>query len=388
MRFLATPWDGDPGSVGVGTPAAAAHGGPAPRATVDREEYEFGTLDIRAEGKHEFVFTNRGEGTLLLTSGETSCGCAVSKIEDGIVAPGESEKVTVTWKADKGEGPFRHTATIQTNDPARPRVTLTVWGRITRVVRPIPSELVLGQIAAGRPASGQVRLLCYLDEPLEIRGCDLVDEETKDQFEVTSEPLAADQLQKEDGEGSGSGSTGGLGSGGKKEKPERPHSGYLLKVLVKPGLPLGVFRQTILVRTNLKSVPKVEIPLAGTVVGDISIVGRGWNDETGVLTLGTIVSRWGAERRLVLVSRGPHAKEVEFTLVRTNPDLLVVDQERLKETRPIGDGAVTQTPLVIRVPKGSRPADYLGAELGEILIKTTHPQIPLLRIRVRFAVEG
>jgi hypothetical protein len=143
-----------------------------------------------------------------------------------------------------------------------------------------------------------------------------------------------------------------------------------------------------MVQTGLKSVPTVQIPLAGTVVGDISIAGQGWDEENGILTLGRISSYQGAQRRLLLVTRGPLGKQVQFTLVRSDPDLLQVDQEKLKETTTIASGTVSQTPLVIRIPKGSRRAYYLGSELGEILIKTNHPDIPLLRIRVRFAVEG
>jgi hypothetical protein len=91
---------------------------------------------------------------------------------------------------------------------------------------------------------------------------------------------------------------------------------------------------------------------------------------------------------LLLIARGPLGKEVQFAVVRTDPDLLQVDQQKLKETTMIGSGTVTQTPLIIRIPKGSRRATYLGSQLGEILIKTNYPEIPLLRIRVRFAVEG
>jgi hypothetical protein len=194
---------------------------------------------------------------------------------------------------------------------------------------------------------------------------------------------------KESYVGEGNQGKRGEGSeGGKTGKEWLPRSGYLVDVTVKPGLPLGGFRQTILVQTGLKSVPTVQIPLAGTVVGDISIVGQGWDEENGILTLGRVSSYQGAQRRLLLFTRGSLAKQVQFTLVRCDPDLLQVDQQKLKETTTIGSGTVSQTPLVIRIPKGSRRAYYLGSDLGEILIKTNHPDIPLLRIHVRFAVEG
>jgi len=387
-RIARAPWDGDPGGTRKGTPAVNPPSGPVPKVVVDQEEYEFGLLDITAKGKHDFVFTNRGEATLELRAGETSCGCTVSEIKDDGIAPGESGKVSVTWTADKGEGPFRQTATIETNDPLRPRVTLTVQGRITMVVRPVPATLAFGSVSSGRAVTGQVRLLCYLDEPAGVPGYELADKQTTEYFAVRFEPLTADQLKEASGREGKRGKEGEFSGQGKTSKEEQPRSGYLVDVTVKPGLPLGGFRQTILVQTGLKSVPTVQIPLAGTVVGDMSIVGQGWDEENGILTLGRVSSYQGAQRRLLLVTRGPLAKQVQFTLVRCDPDLLQVDQEKLKETTTIGSGTVSQTPLIVRIPKGSRQVYYLGSEFGEILIKTNHPDIPLLRIHVRFAVEG
>lgn len=392
LGIALAPWDGDPGGVRPGRQSGARPGRAMPKVAVDREEFQFGTMDVDAEGSHDFIFSNAGEGTLVVTAGETSCGCTVSEIADGTIEPGESGKVTVKWTADKGEGPYRQTATIETNDPERPRVTLTVSGLITVQVRVEPSELVFGSVLAGQVVAEQVRLLCYLDQPLEILSCELADQETAKSFEVTFQPLTADQLEGEaGGEENNLGKEENAGRKGGLGETTRPRSGYLLKVTVKPGLPLGAFRQRIVVRTNLESAPPIEIPIAGTVVGDISIVGRGWDGETGVLTLGVVNSQEGIQRRLLLVVRGPYSKEVRFKLVQTDPDLLHVDQEKLKETKPIGDGTVTQTPLVIQVPKGSRRANHLGSKqgpLGEILIQANHPRTPQLRVRVRFAVEG
>jgi hypothetical protein len=63
----------------------------------------------------------------------------------------------------------------------------------------------------------------------------------------------------------------------------------------------------------------------------------------------------------------------------------------LGPTSPLGDGTVYRTPLTIQIPRGSRPANFLGSKqsrLGEIIIETTHPQAPRLQLRVSFATEG
>ena len=63
----------------------------------------------------------------------------------------------------------------------------------------------------------------------------------------------------------------------------------------------------------------------------------------------------------------------------------------LGPTTPVNDGAMSRTTLTITIPPGSPPANHLGSDmgkLGQIKIKTSHPKVPMLRILVRFAVEG
>jgi hypothetical protein len=107
-----------------------------------------------------------------------------------------------------------------------------------------------------------------------------------------------------------------------------------------------------------------------------------------MLNLGTVNGRAGAERRLLLIVRGPHGRETRFKVARVDPDFLQVE---LGKTTAIGGGAAVQTPLIVRIPQGSRPVSRLGTEegkLGEIILETTHPLVPRVRILIRFAVEG
>ena len=160
-----------------------------------------------------------------------------------------------------------------------------------------------------------------------------------------------------------------------------------MQVEVKPSLAAGPFRQQIVLKTNMASVPEVEIPVEGTVGSEISVAGFGWDEQTGVLTLGTIAMAKGTTRKVQVVVRGPHAKGVKLKPVRIFPDLLHVD---VGEAKPIGQGAVTQIPLTIRIPPGNKAANHLGSkasDLGQIVLQTGHPQQRELRILVRFAVR-
>ena len=367
LQLARAPWNGDPGGAG-NHPYPANMGSPTdpvPQVVVREVRHDFGVMDQSTGGSHEFVFANSGEAPLELTPGPKSCGCTDLKIERASIPPGESAKVSVVWTTREDVGHNSETAEVFTNDPRRPRVTLTVAGYVKQAVRVLPESLMIGSISTGESATSEVAIYCYLDEPFEISGHSLSDDKAAGNFEVTFEPLPADQLEKQ---------------------PEA-RSGYLARVTVKPGLPMGWIRQTISVETNLKSAPKVQIPIDGKIDSDIAVFGPGWDNERLVLDIGPVRGEEGAQRHLTLRVRGPHHKEVEFECISVLPETLNV---RLGETTQLGE-KISQTPLFIEIPKGGRQVNHLMSketEPARILIKTTHPNVPELLISVSYAIEG
>jgi len=62
--------------------------------------------------------------------------------------------------------------------------------------------------------------------------------------------------------------------------------GYRVTVAAKDGLPVGRFHSWLTLHTNLPDAAKLDIPIVGQVVGDISVIGSiGWNPEESVLTI-------------------------------------------------------------------------------------------------------
>ena len=368
------PWRPSASIIGVTARGAGRSTGaiaevPQPKLAVDSEKHNFGVMDSKASGKHNFILTNKGTAPLRISEGQSTCKCTVSKLEKPEIPPGESAKVTIQWKGKGFFGSFSEDAVIVTNDPQWPRLVLTIEGRVTAAVRAVPAELVFSRLTAGEPETAAVRVFGYRAETLQLTGYELTDPQTADHFEVTFGPLPSDQVEKE---------------------KDAKH-GYLVGVAVKPGLPPGPFRQTIRFETNLKDDPTLDVPVHGTVGSEISIVGRGWHRETGVFTLGTVDGAEGAERTLLLIAKGSHRKEVQFKLIEAFPDLLRVDEEVLGRTTEMRGGKITQALLKIRIPPGSRPANYFGtarSRLGRITIETNHPTVPRLEIFVRFLVQG
>jgi len=341
-----------------------------PKLVVEQEEFQFGRTETNSTGRHDFRLTNAGKGPLVLSQGKSTCGCCTcvckTQLPDGgNILPGESAAVTLKWTIKRFTGAYHQSSTVLTNDPNRPEVTLAVSGRIVPTVRVVPWQLVFSNALVGQKATGEVRVHGYRSEPLRIVDCRMSDPSTSQYFETAIVPLSDDQIAEE----------------------EDARSGFLLRVVLKPGLPLGPFRQQIILNTNLDSAPTMEVPIEGKIANYISVVGRGWDSQAGVLKLPVVASSKGARRTLMLVVRGPYSKQTKFKLVRIVPECLKVE---LGETTAINNGASTRTPLTIRIPAGSSPGNYLGPpqrEVAQIIIDTYHPQQPQLRIPVNFAIQ-
>ena len=153
-----------------------------------------------------------------------------------------------------------------------------------------------------------------------------------------------------------------------------------------PDCPWGRFQQWLSLTTNLQDAEKLEIPLAGQVVGDISVGGSGWSEERGALAMGSVKSSEGGHHKLSIFVRGADAASTTFEVQSVDPPELKVtvgQPKKLKDT-------LVQVPLEIAIPAGTRPMVHLDTAQGEpgrIVLSTTHPKIKELAINVQFAVE-
>jgi len=149
---------------------------------------------------------------------------------------------------------------------------------------------------------------------------------------------------------------------------------------------MGRFNQWLSLRTNLPEAEKLEIPVIGRVVGELSVHGIGWNEEAGELIIGNVKSSEGGRGRVNIVARGNDAAAIKFAVKSEEPPELNVtigEPKQLKEN-------LIHVPVEIEVPVGTRPMVHLDTAQGEpgrIIVSTTHPKIKELSIGVRFAVE-
>lgn len=352
--------------------ATAAVSGPVPVAETAETTYAFGTVVAGGRGSHEFVIRNAGDAPLELTKGATSCTCTVSDFEENeggstrakVVPPGDSVKLKVSWKG-RGEGPFRQQASVLTNDPRRPQIAFAVEGVVAPgTARVMPPTIVLPKASASTGDRVSARIFTFGTEPPTVTSLTVDDDKTSQLYSLSSAPLEPAEVAAENG------ATGGV----------------LVTADIHPGLPLGPLRQTIRVVLTVPEETVVEIPIEGSVTGDLALAGQAWDSSHEQLRLGTVSSTKGLRTSLFLTAKGPHRSAVRPTVRETVPSVLEV---AVDDGTPIGNGNVIRFQISISIPPGSEPANNActaQAPAGRIVLETGHPASPTLTIPVCVAV--
>jgi hypothetical protein len=351
--------------------AATTVTGPTPVAEVPETVFAFGTVGVGGKGTHEFVIRNSGDAPLELTRGATSCTCTVSDFDESeggggpkIVPPGGSTKLKVQWRGKGSGGPFRQQASVFTNDPRRPQIAFEVEGTVVPTFTAVPAAITLSKLATSQAEQVTVKVFTFGTETPRVESLTVEDEKTAQFYSLASMPLDAAEVAA---------TTGATG-------------GFQITADVRPGLPIGPVRQTIKAVFRMPDEVTAEIPVEGSVTGDLALAGTAWDSSHEALRLGTVSSRSGAKTSLFLTVKGPHREQVRPVVRQVVPESLEVV---VGEGKPVGSGAVIRIPLSITIPADSPPANHLcspQAPAGKIVLDTGHPDSPELTIPVCVAI--
>ena len=103
--------------------------GPLPELSFETLRYNFGDITQGETVSHQFVFTNTGEGDLIISNAKGSCGCTVPKWPKKPISPGEKAEIKVTFNSSGREGKQKKTVTLVTNAIPNTKV-LTISGEV------------------------------------------------------------------------------------------------------------------------------------------------------------------------------------------------------------------------------------------------------------------
>jgi hypothetical protein len=330
--------------------AAALHG---PRVVVvDGERHDFGTMDRMAHGEHAFRIRNDGDAPLELQLGKTTCKCTLGELENSKLAPGQTTNVTLTWQVN----------TAQPNDPHHNPILLTIHGKVVDTLRPESRYIALTDLSTNEKSSARLRIFAFREKNLKIEKHEFMMPETAQHFSATFEPLSAEELTA-----------------------EKAASGVAVNVHVEPGLPLGSLAQQLRLTTNVADQEPLSIPIEGTVVSDVSIVGPGVTASRLLVNLGSLQRGEGTKRTVYIVVKGSHRADTKLELVSTEPG------EDFQATlgEPISENLkVDRYPLTIEVPASAAPVARTANEnYARIKFQVTHPQVKEIVVLVRYIVK-
>jgi hypothetical protein len=294
--------------------SGAANGHPVAQAL--DPVYDFGNVYRGTTVKHTFQLKNAGTGPLSISSVRTSCGCTAARPTKSELLPGEDSAIAVSFDTGADHGPATRTITVFTNDPAHQQLQLTMRGDVKIQVEANPSLVIFERIKRGTEQSRQVTLIDDMpDRTFKVGAITHANPNLK----VTSEPIGG------------------------------PKPGALLTITLVKTAPAGPIADLLKIDTS--RVP-VEIPVSGTVLGDINV-------NPPQVSFGIVPHHASALRFLRLTNSGDHP--VKVTGISSNNTSVVAAVEPLKAGR--------EYKIVVRLA----PNTPDGVLRGMLAIKTDDP---------------
>ena len=101
-----------------------------PQMKLETPVIDYGTIEHKADGQREFVFTNTGDAPLIISQARGSCGCTVPTYSNEPIAPGATGKIGVKYDTNR-IGKFTKTITLTTNTVQKNKI-LTIKGEILK----------------------------------------------------------------------------------------------------------------------------------------------------------------------------------------------------------------------------------------------------------------
>jgi len=315
----------EPPGAEAAAPATPALSGP-PRLVFAEPVFDFGKVEQGEQVVHMFRFINQGGQDLRIESVKTSCGCTAAVISADVTSPGQEGTISATFDTTHFSGEKAKGVTVYSNDPQQPVTTLTLQGEITVEVTADPAQLYIGRVHRGDELTISIDVFYDADKPIEI---------TKVENSHPSVSVQPEDLTKD----------------GKKGKK--------LLVTLKKNVPLGRLNDQITVTTTSQKKPKVEIPVFGSIEGDMIVL-------PPQVSFGVV--RAGENKTLELSIKNRGTKPVQVLRIENSSPAIEA------EIAPVKQGEEYR--LTLR----ATGENTVGRIQGEVQVFTDHPEEKVLTI--------
>lgn len=340
-----------PVETGTTVPAVVIPEGPHPRVEVPEPlTHEFGAMPQLTTGTHTWEFKNLGDADLELWFESSTCSCTVAKLKNGdekktlVVKPKESTTIDLEWQTKTFSNEYTKGATIGTNDPVRPSVSIGVHGTVHPPVVIYPGETIAFNTVSNDEPHHAKFVVFSKDRP-ELKLKKLITSRP-DYMTVTWKPLTAEEA-----------------------KHIKVKAGYQVDVEVKAGMPIGRFQDELLIETDHPLKPEVKATLTGNITGPIRVIPER-------LTMTSVSSSQGASRDMTLLVRA--GRPTKFTVADLPKNVQV---DITPDDTPTQKGRYKMT---VTVPAGSSA----GPVDGDIVLKTDYPSASEMKIPVTILISN
>jgi len=137
-----------------------------PKAALRETVHNFGAVRQGSKVSHTFLVTNQGTSPLSIEKIIAGCGCTAARATAEAVAPGATEKITVTFDTTGFVGSKSKTVRVFTNDPENPSLVLEMKGEVRAPLQIVPRRLVFDRVLLGEStgASEEVTITAETEE--------------------------------------------------------------------------------------------------------------------------------------------------------------------------------------------------------------------------------
>jgi hypothetical protein len=158
LRSLSGPRDGSPSPAGDGGEPPLEHPLAAPPLRYRLVEWDFGTSPPGAEKRRSYEITNSTEEPWTLKHLRATCSCAAAELSAKTIAPGETARLEVTYRAPRHDGKVAGTIMVEFAEPTSPILQMTIQGEVRGLLAAEPPSLVFDHPPPGTRPSQTVTL--------------------------------------------------------------------------------------------------------------------------------------------------------------------------------------------------------------------------------------
>lgn len=330
--------------------------GPSPVAKVDHEPvHSFEPMAQNMEGQHVWKISNNGKSDLELTKGPSTCSCTIANFQNDeskfVLKPGESTEIELKWETRQNNGEFKKSASVLTNDPLNPSIEFVVQGIVRPAVMVQPVDRVVNFQNISNEKSNEAPIAIYsADKPnLKILSATTSKPEL---IETVITPLNEAELTN--------------------LTENEKINGHKVMIKLKPGMPVGLFSEELVIKTDHPNQGEVRVSITGKMSGPISTF-----PET--LRMTQVESSKGGSVQAIVIVRDKQPTKFEVVEVPESVNVSIVPAEDDK-----GQKADGRYVLTVNVPAGVKP----GLLQGNIVLKTDHKMASEIKIPITGVILG